>query len=134
MMQAPSRPESREDKVDRTVLGFTVKRGKKVPVAKVDYFWELSKTLHGIQYTELWRSLQRLKDRGLVTMEMTGASQWLVRPTSEAVQITDAWNTKRNTMQVSVTPMVACPQCQGEMPRGARLCGKCALPQAWSTF
>jgi len=126
---------TRDELVDRAVLRFTVKRGRRVAVGKTDYFWEISRMLQGMTYGELWRSLQRLREKGLVSIEMLEKTDWMVKPTDQGVSTIEAPSPRRTTMYAAAPPVPAtmsCPKCHTEMPRGGRVCTQCGLSLAWT--
>jgi hypothetical protein len=127
---------SRDQQVDRAVLRFTVKRGRRVAVGKTDYFWELSRMLQGMTYGELWRSLQRLREKGLVSIELLEKTDWMVKPTDEGIRSVESPppSPRRTTMYEPAPPpaSVTCPKCHAEMSRGARVCTQCGLSLAWT--
>ena len=126
-MAAAAPPTDRERQVDSQVLRYTVRRGERVGVSKEDYLRELSKSLQGMRYSELEACLDRLKARGLVTMDMLGVKDFVVRPTQQAVESFGSSRvTERAWEEASKTP-IPCPKCGETMPPGSKVCGTCGF-------
>jgi len=117
--------EAREDEIDRLVIRYTVRRGARVGVAREDYLRDLGKIMHGISYAELRKSLHRLMERGLVTMQMIGADEFIVKPAQEALDLLDSGRITDVSWQKAASGPIQCRKCDSEMAPGARFCTVC---------
>jgi hypothetical protein len=126
-MAAGGAPTDRERQVDAQVLRYTVRRGERVGVSKEDYLRELSKTLQGIRYSELEASLERLKGRGLVTLDLLGLKDFVVRPTQQAVESFGSSRVTERAWDEASKGPIPCPKCGETMPPGSKVCGTCGF-------
>jgi hypothetical protein len=117
--------EPRDDEIDRQVLLYTVRRGARVAVTRDDYLRDLGRNLRGISYGELRKSLHRLGERGMVTMDMIGTDEFVVKPTDAATQLLEAGAITEDAWAKASSGPLQCRKCDATIPQGARFCEMC---------